>query len=300
MNFFGDSTDDLFDYLTGEKLLSPEENQNYLNDLIQKTSDQDEINTLMKRINYNLNLKHTEWKSIYKTLKLIETLIKSASEKFLYNIKYSKELLYILTKFNYEVNGAENIREKAKLIYNLLESDEQINKERNKYNLEKEREEKEELSREGGFLSSLGSYNFNKKKISKKQLDLMRKKDDSSSSDEDNEKNNKKNIQKKQENNKNENNNNIINNDDNIEKNKNEDIFNLINFNQNNNNNNNNNNNDNNNNNNYNPFNDLINFETNEQNNQNNIDNNININNNNNINDNNIQQSNNIDLLDLS
>ena len=270
MNFFGDSIEDLFEYLTGEKLLSREENEKYLNDLIEKSSNQDDINKLMKRINYNLNLKHTEWKSIYKTLKLIEVLIKSASEKFIYEIKYSKELIYILTKFNYEVNGAENIRDKAKLIYNLLENDEQINIERKKYNLEKEKEKKEELSREGGLLSSLGSYNFNKKKINKKQLDLTREKDESS--DEDNEKE-KKNII-----NKNDNNINNTKNDNN-----NNNIFDLINNNQNNNQNNNN---DNNNKNYYNPFNDLINVDIQSQ--------------KTNDNNNEIQQSNNIDLLDLS
>ena len=82
MNFFGDSTEDLFEYLTGEKLLSHEEYEKYLNDLIEKTSDQDEINELMKKIHYNLNLKHTEWKAIYKTLKLIEVLIKSAAKDY--------------------------------------------------------------------------------------------------------------------------------------------------------------------------------------------------------------------------
>ena len=278
MNFFGDSTEDLFEYLTGEKLLSHEENEKYLNDLIEKTSDQDEINKLMKRIHYNLNLKHTEWKAIYKTLKLIEVLIKSASEKFLYEIKYSKELIYILTKFNYEVNGAENIRDKAKLIYNLLENDEQINIERKKYNFEKEKEKKEELSREGGLLSSLGSYNFNKKKINKKQFDLTRENDDSS--DEDNEKD-KKNVINKNDNNKN-NINNIQNNNNNINNNNiiNNNFFDLINNNENNNNDNNKNNNY------YNPFNDLINVDIQTQ--------------KTNDNNNDIQQSNNIDLLDLS
>jgi hypothetical protein len=274
MNFFGDSTEDLFEYLTGEKLLSHEEYEKYLNDLIEKTSDQDEINKLMKRIHYNLNLKHTEWKAIYKTLKLIEVLIKSAAEKFLYEIKYSKELIYMLTKFNYEVNGAENIRDKAKLIYNLLENDEQIDIERKKYNLEKEKEKKEELSREGGLLSSLGSYNFNKKKINKKQFDLTREKDESS--DEDNEKDNKNII------NKNDNNINNINNiqNNNNNNNNNNNIFDLINNNENNNNDNNKDNNY------YNPFNDLINVDIQTQ--------------KTNDNNNNIQQSNNIDLLDLS
>ena len=275
MNFFGDSTEDLFEYLTGEKLLSHEEYEKYLNDLIEKTSDQDEINILMKRIHYNLNLKHTEWKAIYKTLKLIEVLIKSAAEKFLYEIKYSKELIYMLTKFNYEVNGAENIRDKAKLIYNLLENDEQIDIERKKYNLEKEKEKKEELSREGGLLSSLGSYNFNKKKINKKQFDLTREKDESS--DEDNEKD-KKNIINKNDNNNINNINNIQNNNNN--NNNNNNIFDLINNNENNNNDNNKDNNY------YNPFNDLINVDIQTQ--------------KTNDNNNNIQQSNNIDLLDLS
>ena len=225
MNFFYYSTNDLLNFLTGDKKISNENYKVYLVELFERTENNNELDIIIKRIRANLNSNFDQWKNIYKTLILIENLIKGASKRFLYEIKNCKEILYVLTKFKYEVNGAENIREKAKNIYQILEDDDLIEKIRDDYIFEKEKERKEETAFQGGLLGRLGSYTFEK---DKKEKEKMKKKarfkkkkniydltnddnDDSSSSSSDDDNN--------QNNNKNKNNsNNQINNNNNINK----------------------------------------------------------------------------------
>ena len=238
MNFFYYSTNDLLNFLTGDKKIYNENYKVYLVELFERTENNNELDIIIKRIRANLNSNFDQWKNIYKTLILIENLIKGASKRFLYEIKNCKEILYVLTKFKYEVNGAENIREKAKNIYQILEDDDLIEKIRDDYIFEKEKERKEETAFQGGLLGRLGSYTFEKDKKEKEKMkkklsfkknkniyDLTNDNNDdsssSSSSDDDNNQNNNNNKNNnKNTNNKNNNNskNNQINNNNNINK----------------------------------------------------------------------------------
>ncbi len=239
MNFFYYSTNDLLNFLTGDKKISKENYEDYLVQLFERTENNNELDVIIKRIRANLNLNFEQWKFIYKTLILIENLIKGGSKIFLYEIKNCKEIIYVLTKFKYEVNGAENIREKAKNIYQILENDDLIEKIRDDYIFEKEKERKEETAFQGGLLGRLGSYTFEKdkkeKEKMKKKASFKKKKniydltnddnDDSSSSssssdDDNNQNNNNNKNNNKNTNNKNNNNskNNQINNNNNINK----------------------------------------------------------------------------------
>ena len=239
MNFFYYSTNDLLNFLTGDKKISKENYEDYLVQLFERTENNNELDVIIKRIRANLNFNFDQWKFIYKTLILIENLIKGGSKIFLYEIKNCKEIIYVLTKFKYEVNGAENIREKAKNIYQILENDDLIEKIRDDYIFEKEKERKEETAFQGGLLGRLGSYTFEKdkkeKEKMKKKASFKKKKniydltnddnDDSSSSssssdDDNNQNNNNNKNNNKNTNNKNNNNskNNQINNNNNINK----------------------------------------------------------------------------------
>ena len=237
MNFFYYSTNDLLNFLTGDKKISNENYESYLVQLFERSENNNELDIIIKRIRANLNFNFDQWKFIYKTLILVENLIKGASKRFLYEIKNCKEIIYVLTKFKYEVNGAENIREKAKSIYEILENDDLIEKIRDDYIFEKEKERKEETAFQGGLLGRLGSYNFEKdkkekekkkKKLSfKKQkniYDLTNNNNDSSSSssssnsDNDNN-NNQNNNNNKSKNNQTNNNSNINNKQNNVQNN---------------------------------------------------------------------------------
>ncbi len=216
MEFFYYSTNDLLNFLTGDKNISQQDYTYYLDQLFERSDKPENVEIIIKTIRNNLNSNFTEWKNIYKTLNLVDNLIKGASKLFIYEIKNCKELIYVLTKFNYEVNGAENIRNKAKNIYQILESDDLIEKERDDYSFEREKEKKQEIVFQGGLLSRLGRYNFEKdkkeKEINKKKASFKKKKnkydltsdnDDSNSSSSDDDNNNEKINENKNMNNKN-------------------------------------------------------------------------------------------------
>ena len=237
MNFFYYSINDLLYFLTGDKKISNENYESYLVQLFERSENNNELDIIIKRIRANLNFNFDQWKFIYKTLILVENLIKGASKRFLYEIKNCKEIIYVLTKFKYEVNGAENIREKAKSIYEILENDDLIEKIRDDYIFEKEKERKEETAFQGGLLGRLGSYNFEKdkkeKEKKKKKLSFKKQKNiydltndnndsssSSSSSNSDNDNNNNQNNNNnKSKNNQTNNNSNINNKQNNVQNN---------------------------------------------------------------------------------
>lgn len=177
------TTEHLLKQLCGDKNLSQETYWNTIDELIKKSDNDDDIEVIMTYMIKKLNLKFEKWKKIYKTLKLLENLLKGGNMKIVYKMKYYKELIDNLSEFKYAVNGAENIREKAKKIYSLLDNDDLLKEERKKYQLEREKELKEEIKQEGGLLNSIGTYTFDNKN-DKNKYDLTRRKDDDDHSDE--------------------------------------------------------------------------------------------------------------------
>ena len=183
------TTEHLLKQLCGDKNLSQETYWSTIDELIKKSDNDDDVEMIMTYMIKKLNLKFEKWKKIYKTLKLLENLLKGGNMKIVYKMKYYKELIDTLSEFKYAVNGAENIREKAKKIYALLDNDDLLKEERKKYQLEREKELKEEIKREGGLLNSIGTYTFDRNN-DKNKYDLTRRKeeDDDSEESEDEEK----------------------------------------------------------------------------------------------------------------
>lgn len=169
--------DYILKYVTGDKNISQNDYWQSIDELIKKTDNEEDAEIIQKYIVKKLNLNFDKWKKIYKTLKLLENLLKGGNMKFVYKMKYFMELIDNLSNFKYEVNGAANIREKAAKIYKLLEDNDLLKEERKKYQVEREKELKEEIRREGGLLNSLGTYTFDRIN-DKNKYDLTRKKDD--------------------------------------------------------------------------------------------------------------------------
>lgn len=169
--------DYILKYVTGDKNISQNDYWQSIDELIKKTDNEEDVEIIQKYIVKKLNLNFEKWKKIYKTLKLLENLLKGGNMKIVYKMKYFKELIDNLSDFKYEVNGAANIREKAAKIYKLLEDDDLLQEERKKYQVEREKELKEEIRREGGLLNSLGTYTFDRTN-DKNKYDLTRKKEE--------------------------------------------------------------------------------------------------------------------------
>ena len=181
--FSSDTTEHLLKQLCGDKNLSQETYWRTIDELIKKSDSDDDVEVIMAYMIKKLNLKFEKWKKIYKTLKLLENLLKGGNMKIVYKMKYYKELIDTLSEFKYAVNGAENIREKAKKIYALLDNDDLLKEERKRYQLEREKELKEEIKREGGLLNSIGTYTFDRNN-DKNKYDLTRRKEEDDDSDE--------------------------------------------------------------------------------------------------------------------
>ena len=177
------TTEHLLKQLCGDKNLSQETYWRTIDELIKKSDSDDDVEVIMAYMIKKLNLKFEKWKKIYKTLKLLENLLKGGNMKIVYKMKYYKELIDTLSEFKYAVNGAENIREKAKKIYALLDNDDLLKEERKRYQLEREKELKEEIKREGGLLNSIGTYTFDRNN-DKNKYDLTRRKEEDDDSDE--------------------------------------------------------------------------------------------------------------------
>lgn len=189
MNFLQNSfssyeIDYILKYVTGDKNISQNDYWQSIDELIKKTDNEEDVEIIQKYIVKKLNLNFEKWKKIYKTLKLLENLLKGGNMKIVYKMRYFKELIDNLSDFKYEVNGAANIREKAAKIYKLLEDDDLLQEERKKYQVEREKELKEEIRREGGLLNSLGTYTFDRTN-DKNKYDLTRKKEEEEDEDSD-------------------------------------------------------------------------------------------------------------------
>ena len=183
---FNTSAKELLKETVSDRNSSYEEYIKNIDQLIQKTDDEDECDDIIEFIVRKLNLNFIKWKKIYKTLKVVEHLIKGGSQKFIYQMMYHKELIENLTRFKYDVNGAENIREKAKTIYLILDSNKRLEEERKKYKLEREKEAKEEERLEGGLLNSIGTFKFGAKENDKKyDLTQIGKKNNDNDNDSD-------------------------------------------------------------------------------------------------------------------
>ena len=176
--------DYILKYVTGDKNISQNDYWQSIDELIKKTDNEEDVEIIQKYIVKKLNLNFEKWKKIYKTLKLLENLLKGGNMKIVYKMRYFKELIDNLSDFKYEVNGAANIREKAAKIYKLLEDDDLLQEERKKYQVEREKELKEEIRREGGLLNSLGTYTFDRTN-DKNKYDLTRKKEEEEDEDSD-------------------------------------------------------------------------------------------------------------------
>ena len=176
--------DYILKYVTGDKNISQNDYWQSIDELITKTDNEEDVEIIQKYIVKKLNLNFEKWKKIYKTLKLLENLLKGGNMKIVYKMRYFKELIDNLSDFKYEVNGAANIREKAAKIYKLLEDDDLLQEERKKYQVEREKELKEEIRREGGLLNSLGTYTFDRTN-DKNKYDLTRKKEEEEDEDSD-------------------------------------------------------------------------------------------------------------------
>lgn len=176
--------DYILKYVTGDKNISQNDYWQSIDELIKKTDNEEDVEIIQKYIVKKLNLNFEKWKKIYKTLKLLENLLRGGNMKIVYKMRYFKELIDNLSDFKYEVNGAANIREKAAKIYKLLEDDDLLQEERKKYQVEREKELKEEIRREGGLLNSLGTYTFDRTN-DKNKYDLTRKKEEEEDEDSD-------------------------------------------------------------------------------------------------------------------
>ena len=166
------STNDLLNYATGDRHISDKEYYECINILTTRSDDVNELDVIMKFINTKLNSKYDQWKDIYKCLKLIDVMLKCGSSAFKYKMKYKIELIEVFTNFQYEVNGAMNIKDKARSIYQMLTSEKVLEKERKRFVFEKEKEMKEEKKNEGGLLNSLGTYAFDNNFNDVKKYDL--------------------------------------------------------------------------------------------------------------------------------
>lgn len=166
------STNDLLNYATGDRHISDKEYYECINILTTRSDDVNELDVIMKFINTKLNSKYDQWKDIYKCLKLIDVMLKCGSSAFKYKMKYKIELIEVFTNFQYEVNGAVNIKDKARSIYQMLTSEKVLEKERKRFVFEKEKEMKEEKKNEGGLLNSLGTYAFDNNFNDVKKYDL--------------------------------------------------------------------------------------------------------------------------------
>ena len=181
------STNDLLNYATGDRNISDKEYYECINILTKRSDDANELDVIMKFINTKLNSKYDQWKDIYKCLKLIDVMLKYGSSAFAYKMKYKIELIEVFTNFQYEVNGAVNIKDKANNIYQMLTSERFLEKERKRFMFEKEKEMKEEKKSRGGLLNSLGTYAFDSNFNDVKKYDLTGDADKQKGSDDDSE-----------------------------------------------------------------------------------------------------------------
>eukprot|EP01039_Chlorochromonas_danica_P003926 gene3923-4290_t len=106
-----------------------------LNEIAQESHDYEKFNIITAIIWQNLESEGKTWKQIFKTLTLIDFLIKNGAERF---IEHSRDRLFklrALQDFNFyegTVDKGSGIREKAKQLVELLNSNDLIRQEREK------------------------------------------------------------------------------------------------------------------------------------------------------------------------
>ncbi|MCQ2815802.1 MAG: hypothetical protein MJ252_00905 [archaeon] len=184
-NFMFTSTKSLLKYIIADKKPTTEELYSYVDEISYRAQDNNsEIEFIISYIVKQLNKRSEKWKKIFKGLKLLELLLKELTMNFYYQMRYHLELIDNLRNFKYEVNGAENIREKAKTIYDLLNNDGLITEERKKYKEFRARKLNDDKKMEGGLLNSIGSFKLEEKN-NKNKYDLTRNDEDEEESSED-------------------------------------------------------------------------------------------------------------------
>lgn len=107
-----------------------------LSELAKATFSYDDFKTVMTFVWKNLQLSGSLWRVVYKTLNLLDHLIRNGSDRVIEDARDHLRELKGLQKFEFvDPEGKDtgvNVREKAKQIVELLNNDQQLNEEREK------------------------------------------------------------------------------------------------------------------------------------------------------------------------
>ena len=107
-----------------------------LSELARATFSYDDFKTVMTFVWKNTQLTGSLWRVCYKTLNLLDHLIRNGSDRVIEDARDHQRELKALQKFEFvDPEGKDcgvNVREKAKQIIEILGNDEQLNEERDK------------------------------------------------------------------------------------------------------------------------------------------------------------------------
>merc|ERR1712185_48749 len=107
-----------------------------LAELARATFSYDDFKTVMSFVWKNLALTGSLWRVVYKTLNLLDHLVRNGSERVIEDARDHLREIKALQKFEFvDPEGKDsgiNVREKAKQIVELLGNEEQLNAEREK------------------------------------------------------------------------------------------------------------------------------------------------------------------------
>eukprot|EP00594_Rhizosolenia_setigera_P013525 CAMPEP_0178972448 /NCGR_PEP_ID=MMETSP0789-20121207/21023_1 /TAXON_ID=3005 /ORGANISM="Rhizosolenia setigera, Strain CCMP 1694" /LENGTH=716 /DNA_ID=CAMNT_0020659905 /DNA_START=73 /DNA_END=2223 /DNA_ORIENTATION=- len=106
-----------------------------LNELAQDTYDYDKFPVIIKLMWEGMNNRPAAWRVVFKSLTLLEHLVKNGSERCVDDAQGHKHFLKGLHNFNYyegTVDRGIGVREKSKQIVELLSDDERVREERQK------------------------------------------------------------------------------------------------------------------------------------------------------------------------
>ena len=107
-----------------------------LSDLARATFSYDDFKTVMTFVWKNLQLTGSLWRVVYKTLNLLDHLVRNGSERVIEDARDHLRELKALQKFDFvDPDGKDtgvNVREKAKQIIEILGNEEALNEERDK------------------------------------------------------------------------------------------------------------------------------------------------------------------------
>merc|ERR1719399_1798173 len=106
-----------------------------MNDIARYTFDYQEYGVVMKAVWNGVNEKGKNWRVVFKALSLLEHLIKNGAERCVDEARERIYTIRTLTEFRYNEDGTEKgtgVREKAKLLVELLNDTKQIREARKK------------------------------------------------------------------------------------------------------------------------------------------------------------------------